>query len=102
MYDISEVSVRPQLINRATVARALEKNYPVLLRDAGAEGTVHVRMIIGIDGEISSIVVTRTTNAGFNLAAMAVMRVMRFSPGTVGGVAVPVRAEIPVTFRPGS
>jgi TonB family protein len=67
-----------------------------------AEGAVHVGMIIGIDGETSSFSVTRTTNSQFNAAAMAVMRVMRFSPGTVGGVAVPVRVELPVTFRPGS
>jgi TonB family protein len=100
VYDIGEVTVKPELINRATVARALEQNYPPLLRDAGAAGTVHVRMIIGADGRTSSILVTRSTDPSFNAAAMAVMRVMRFNPAKVDGVAVPIRAELPVTFSP--
>ena len=100
VYEFSEVSVKPQLINRATVARALEQNYSGALRDAGAKGTVHLRSVVGTDGQTSSIVVTRTTNSQFNAPAIAVMRVMRFSPATVGGVAVPVRIDLPVTFGP--
>lgn len=100
VYDVTEVTAKPELINRATVARALEENYPAGLRDAGARGTVSVRMLIGIDGRTSSHVVTRSAEPGFNAAALAVMRVMRFSPGRVGGVPVPVRVELPVTFGP--
>ncbi len=102
VYDISQVTVKPQLANRAAVGRALEQNYSGALRDEGAEGTVHFRVLIGVDGVPKSIDVTRTTNSAFNAPGLAVIRAMRFTPAQVDGVVVPVRVELPVRFSPRS
>lgn len=100
VYDISEVQTKPQVANRAAVVRALEQNYRGDLRDAGAHGTVVVRMVVETTGETSMVTVVGSTNAAFNTSASNVARAMRFSPARVGGVPVRVRIELPITFAP--
>ena len=46
-------TVRPDIKNRAEVARALEREYPPLLRDAGIGGTVQVWFFIDEQGAVS-------------------------------------------------
>jgi protein TonB len=100
VYDISEATVKPQLANRSAVARALEQHYPGPLRDAGAQGSVTIRMIVERDGRTSSVTVLRSNHAQFNDAAVNVARVMRFSPAQVNGVPVRVRIDLPISFMP--
>ncbi|HEX8213624.1 MAG TPA: energy transducer TonB [Longimicrobium sp.] len=101
VYDIDEVTVKPRLANNTAVARALEQNYGGVLRDAGVEGLVQLRMIVGSDGRTSSIVVVRSSDAPFIAPAINVARAMRFNPAQVNGVPVRVSIELPITFRPG-
>jgi TonB family protein len=81
VYDFSRVTVGPQLINRPAVLQAIDRNFPQVLREAGTEGTVTVQVRVGVDGKPSSVLVVRTTNPAFDTAALAVARVMRFTPG---------------------
>jgi protein TonB len=98
VYDINEVTVKPRLLNTAVVTRALEQNYSLELRNAGAEGMVQVEMTIERNGHTTGINVLRTNDGAFNVPAMNVVRAMRFSPGQVRGVPVRVRTSLPVAF----
>jgi protein TonB len=100
VYDVSEVTVKPRIANSSAVARALEQNYAGVLRDAGVEGSVDLRMIVERNGHTSSIVVLRSSDEPFRIPAINVARAMRFSPAEVNGVPVRVRIDLPITFRP--
>lgn len=101
-YDISDVTEPPQLRNRAAVARALERAYPPLLRDAGVGGTTLLQFRVDAEGYVSpeSVEVLETTHDQFADAARSVVKRMRFEPARVHGRRVPVRVQIPVTFQP--
>jgi periplasmic protein TonB len=91
--------VRPELRNRAEVARVLERNYPAMLRDAGIGGTVQLWVFINEQGVVQR---TRVNNSSgypqLDQAAEAVAREMRFSPALNRDQRVPVWIQIPVTF----
>jgi TonB family protein len=100
--DIGMVEEAPHLNNRAAVARALERGYPPLLRDAGVGGTVSLGFVIDAAGRVEegSIKVLDSDNAAFSGAARGVVRVMRFAPARVHGRPVRVRVELPISFQP--
>jgi TonB family protein len=100
VYDLSEVSVQPALLNREHVARGLSSSYPPLLRDAGVTGTVTLAFRIDTLGvpDNASIWVESTTHEAFTTAAITVVTRMRFRPATKDGRPVPVRVTLPVTF----
>lgn len=104
VYDISAVEVRPELSNRSDVGRALERNYPPLLRDAGVGGTVTLSFRVNEDGRVdpASISVVSSDNEQFSDAAKKVVERMRFRPAKVNGRAVKVLVSLPVTFQPQS
>jgi TonB family protein len=100
LYELSEVDVQPALVNREEVDRKLSSSYPLLLRDAGVTGTVIVAFTVDTLGvpDPASMSVQSSTHQAFTAAAIAVARVMRFSPATKDGGAVQVRLTLPVTF----
>jgi protein TonB len=101
VYENEELEVNPRLVNAGDVARAIQSNFPSLLRDAGVGGTVVLRAIVEKDGRTSSVEVIRSEhNQMFSAPAAAVVRRMRFQPGTVDGAPVRARVEIPITFTP--
>jgi protein TonB len=102
VYDISAVEVRPELSNRSEVGRALERNYPPLLRDAGVGGTVQLRFRVNEDGRVdpASIEVVSTDNEQFADAAKKVVERMRFRPAKVNDRPVKVLVELPISFQP--
>lgn len=100
-YDISAVEVKPSLSNNSAVARALERNYPPLLRDAGVAGTVTMQFVVGTDGRVdaSTIEVVDASNSQFSDAARRVVELMRFRPAQVGGRPVRVKVQLPIQFQ---
>jgi len=100
VYVLSEVDVVPELQNREDVGVAVRANYPRLMRDAGINGVVTVRFIVGTDGipERSSIQVVRTTAEAFNQGAERVAARMRLSPARLGGAAVRAYVSLPISF----
>lgn len=104
IYEERELPSRsmPQLLNRNTVARELERSYPPQLRDLGTKGEVTVRLVVERTGVPSALEVVRGTDPEFAAAALRVIRTMRFQPAAVGSVPVRVRVTIPVTFTPAS
>ena len=93
-------TVRPSLLNERVVQRALEREYPPILRDAGIGGTVSVQFFINEEGEVQRTLVAQTSgHASLNEAALRVANVFQFSPALNLDKVVPVWIAIPITFQ---
>lgn len=92
-------TVRPSYTNAAEVRRALEREYPPLLRDAGIGGTVEVNFFIDENGEVQNAVVsTSSGHTALDEAALRVAPVFDFTPALNRDKVVPVWVEFPITF----
>jgi TonB family protein len=93
------MTVRPELANRPEVQRALVRNYPPLLRDAGIGGSPTVHFFIDETGEVRRLLLSRSSGyPALDEAALAVAKVMRFSPARNRDRDVAVWVEIPIIF----
>lgn len=93
-------TVKPAYTNAAEVMRALEREYPPLLRDAGIGGTVDVWFFIDENGVVRNQVVNATSgHEALDAAALRVAPVFRFTPALNRDKAVPVWISLPITFR---
>jgi TonB family protein len=80
----------------------LSKNtsYPKFAKDAGIEGTVYIEFILGTDGQVQSAKVLRGIGGGCDEEVLnAIMRMPSWSPAKQGNVEVPLRMNIPFTFK---
>ena len=93
------VTVKPELLNRAEIARSMQRLYPQTLLEAGVGGTVLVWLHLDENG---SVIETRIKKgSGFNLldeAALRVAQTARFSPAYNRDQRVGVWVELPVVF----
>ena len=93
-------TAKPELVNRADVSRALVRNYPPSLRDAGGGGTVLTWVLVDETGAIADAQVkTSSGNPELDKAALAVARVMQFTPARNRDQVVPVWIALPIVFR---
>ena len=93
-------TVRPDLINEAEVRRALEREYPPILRDAGIGGTVNVHFFIDEEGMVQRTLVAQTSgHASLDEAALRVANVFRFTPALNLDKVVPVWIALPIMFQ---
>ena len=93
-------TVAPSLRNNDEVVRALMRNYPPLLRDAGIGGTVVVWLFVDAEGTVVKTQVhTGSGYAAFDEAALQVGEAMRFRPAQNRDVKVPVWVSLPITFE---
>jgi periplasmic protein TonB len=100
VYVLSEVDETPDLVNRDRIPEYIRRYYPRLLHDAGVEGTVSVRFVVGVDGrpEPSTIQVVSSSHDHFNSPGERVAAAMRFSPAKVAGTPVRVAVTMPISF----
>lgn len=92
-------TVRPSYTNAAEVRRALEREYPPLLRDAGIGGTVEVNFFIDENGEVQNAVVDKSSgHTALDDAALRVAPVFDFTPALNRDKVVPVWVTFPITF----
>ena len=74
--------------------------YPAIAQEAGVTGRVIVNFIVGRDGKITQIKVVRGIGSGCDEEAIRVLKKMPpWTPGQMGGKAVPVYFTFPITFR---
>jgi protein TonB len=93
------MTVAPDLLNRPEMERAIVRNYPPLLRDAGIGGSSTVHFFIDENGRVLKR--QMSTSSGYQAldeAAMAVAEVMRFSPALNRDRRVQVWVAIPIVF----
>jgi protein TonB len=92
-------TVRPDIKNRADVARALEREYPPLLRDAGIGGTVQVWFFIDEEGRVQRTQVNESSgHKALDDAAIQVANIIEFTPALNRDKRVPVWISLPITF----
>jgi TonB family protein len=93
------VQQMPQLLNADEVTRALVRNYPPILRDAGIGGAVVVWLLIDESGRVVKTEVQESSGqSALDRAALEVGELMRFSPASNRGQAVKVWVAVPVRF----
>jgi protein TonB len=92
-------TVRPELKNRTEVQRALERNYPPLLRDAGIGGETLVWFFIDESGRVQKTQINKSSGYdALDKAALQVAEVMQFSAALNRDKKVPVWVAIPIVF----
>ncbi|HKJ92867.1 MAG TPA: energy transducer TonB [Longimicrobiales bacterium] len=93
-------TVRPRLKNQTDVAKALQRFYPPLLRDAGVSGTVQMWFFINKDGQVVKTQVNKSSGyEAFDEAAKKVAALMKFTPAQNRDKKVSVWVSIPIVFE---
>ncbi len=105
-YDISlapvftPMTVRPEIKNEAEVIRAMEREYPAILRDAGIGGRVLVWFFIDEAGTVRNKRVAETSgHSGLDEAALKVADIYRFTPALNRDKKVQVWVQFTITFQ---
>ena len=92
-------TVRPGIKNRAEIQRALEREYPPLLREAGLGGVVLVWFFIDEEGRVVRTQVHETSgHEPLDNAALKVADIIQFTPALNRDKRVPVWISLPITF----
>ncbi len=92
-------TVRPSIKNRGEVGRALIREYPPLLRDAGIGGTVLVWFYIDETGKVLNTQVNQTSgHKALDDAAIQVANIIEFTPALNRDKRVAVWISLPITF----
>ena len=92
-------TVRPDIKNRGEVARAMEENYPPLLRDAGIGGTITVWFFLDKTGAVQTVQVNESSgHEALDDAALRVAEAVEFTPALNRDEPVPVWISLPITF----
>lgn len=92
-------TTRPDILNREEVAKALEREYPPLLRDAGITGSVSIWFYIDEEGRVQRTQVNESSgHKALDDAAIQVAGIVEFSPALNKDKQVPVWISLPITF----
>ena len=93
-------TVAPSIQNRAEVVRAMEREYPPLLRDAGIGGSVKVFFFIDENGKVGDYRIDQSSgHSALDDAALAVADVYRFTAALNRDQKVPVWVSFAITFQ---
>ena len=90
---------KPDYTNAAEVRRALDREYPPLLRDAGIGGTTIVWFFIDENGVVKNQTIQASSgHEALDEAALRVAPVFEFTPAENRGEPVSAWVQLPVTF----
>lgn len=93
-------TVAPEIQNRNDVIRAMQREYPPLLRDAGIGGTVRVFFFIDETGKVQDTRIDQSSgHDALDRAALNVAEIYQFSPALNRDTRVPVWVSFPITFQ---
>ncbi len=92
-------TTKPEYTNAAEIRRALEREYPPLLRDAGIGGTTVVWFFIDEKGVVRNQMIQASSGSEpLDEAALRVAPVFEFTPAENRGEPVPAWVQLPITF----
>ena len=92
-------TTKPDYTNADAVRRAMEREYPPLLRDAGIGGTTIVWFFIDEAGVVRNQAIQKSSGSeALDEAALRVAPVFEFTPAENRGNPVPVWVQLPITF----
>lgn len=92
-------TVPPVVANVDDVTRALQEQYPPLLRDAGIQGSAQVQVRVTADGVLAETRVVQASHPEFGQAAVRALAVARFRPARSGGSPVGYTFVLPLRFQ---
>jgi protein TonB len=93
-------TVRPGIKNRDELTRALEREYPALLRDAGIGGTVDVWFFIDEEGNVVRTLINQSSgHKALDDAALEVANVIEFTPALNRDKRVAVWISLGIKFE---
>jgi len=93
-------TVAPTLKNTADVARALQRYYPPLLRDAGIGGSVKIWFLIDESGRVIKTSLKQGSgHQALDDAALKVADIMEFTPALNRDQKVKVWVDMPIVFK---
>jgi len=95
IFSLSELDSRPRAIFQRSPV------YPSSMRRSGRTGTVYVIFIVDTQGRVRDPKVQKSTDAGFEDAAVEAVSQWRFEPGTRKGQKVEFKMRVPITFNAG-
>lgn len=100
-FTVEAVEERPALRNAAEMQRVLQRLYPDLLRDAGIAGQTQLRFVVDEEGRVEpgSVTVVSATHQGFEAVSLKAAEKFRFRPAKIGGRAVKVVINMPITWK---
>jgi len=78
--------------------RTVEPEYPMQLKRDGVSGVVVIKCTIDEKGNVTDTHVEKTTNDGFDEAAVAALKKWRFKPAQQDGAPVATKVTIPIKF----
>jgi len=92
-FELADVDQAPRVVASAP------PEYPYAARSRNQSGTVTVRFLVAEDGSVAEVAVLAADPPGvFESSVLRAVRGWRFSPGRLGGRAVPTWVELPVRF----
>ncbi len=80
-----------------TVKKQVNPWYPAVLKLAGVEGDVSIRVVVNEKGDVDKATVENSTNHDFDDAALQAVKQWQFTPALKDGK--PIRAEITIPFK---
>lgn len=101
VHTMEAVEERPALRNAAEMQRVLQRLYPDLLRDAGIAGQTQLQFVVNEEGRVEpgSVTVVSASHPGFEAASLQAAEKFRFRPAKIGGRAVRVVINMPITWK---
>lgn len=92
IFDLAALDQRPEARVR------INPVYPFDMRRSGLRGEVIVGFIVDSDGNVRDPFIVRSSNPGFEQAAIDAVLKWKFRPGKKGGANVATRVNQPLTF----
>ena len=93
IFSLAELDQRPRVVFQRV------PSYPVELKRTQRRGTVYVVFIVDERGKVTQPKVEKSTDPGFDRAALDAVKQWRFEPGTRNGTPVSFKMRIPITFN---
>ena len=94
------VEKKPVVRTPASIIAGPRPNYPHAARQAGWEGTVVIRVLVGADGSTKALTVQRSSGYGvLDEAGVQAVKGWRFAPGRLGGDTVESYFDVKYHFN---